>query len=242
MLGEWGFGRETELGEGGGASGLRVVPQSPSVPGAGGSRDGPDPPGSWHGDGGQVSACRGSDPPPPPAAGGTRDSSGLRGLGAPAELCQAPCARGVVPRGEKGGASGVFRGAGPQKVQGWPLGKRGLPQTPEPGRWVGGVDPRHIGVVPPRGVWRARQGTVTPNCRPAAPATPPPPRLLLTAAHSSGTAALFTPDRSAPGVTGGCCKPGPARHAAAAVTPSAEPGLATEPGPPGHAHPTPPGR
>lgn len=135
--------------------------------------------------------------------------------------------------GEEGGPSGIFLGAVPQKARRGPWAKRASHNPQSLGRWVyPRVAPRHVGMVPPRGIWGCQQGTVTPNCWPAALATPPLPRLLLTAAHSSGTAALFTPDRSAHGVTAGCCKPGPARNAAVAagaVTPSAEPGLAAGP-------------
>lgn len=236
--GECGFGREAELGEGEGASGLRVVSGAPPSPGAGGLLGWPRSPRILAlGDGGQVLACRGSDPPPPPAAGGTRDSSGLRGLGAPAEPCQTRCARGVVPRCDKRGAQGLSWVLYPKRPRRgpWATGGSHKPQT-----WGGGLPPRWS--LPHRDGATTRhfgghRGTVTPKCCPIALTTPPLPRLLLTAAHSSGTAALFTPDRSAHVVTAGCCKPGPARSAAVAagaVTPSAEPGLAAEPG---HAHP-----
>lgn len=144
MLGEWGFGRETELWESGAASGLRVV-LGPLCPvGLGASRDGPDPPGSWHGDGGQVLACRGSDPPPPPAAGGTRDSSGLGGLGAPAKLCQTRCARGVVPGWEKrGGPLGFSWVLYPKRLRGGPRAKGAShkPQSWGGGGWRGDQPP-----------------------------------------------------------------------------------------------------
>lgn len=132
--------------------------------------------------------------------------------------------------GRRGGTLGGFPGCSTPKGSGWSLGKRGLPQTPKLGEVGLPLCWCTSGWCRPRGIWGGQQGTVTPNCWPAALATPPLPRLLLTAAHSSGTAALFTPDRSAHGVTAGCCKPGPARNAAVAagaVTPSAEPGLAT---------------
>jgi len=90
-----------------------------------------------------------------------------------------------------------------------------------------------------------------PKTSPAALATQPwhQPRLLLTAAHSSGTAALFTlpaKHKSRPSIViTGCCKPRPAHWPAkpvtllpgglGAVTPSAELRLAAEPRPRRHA-------
>lgn len=89
--------------------------------------------------------------------------------------------------GRRGGASGLV----PQKGSGVaPKNPRAFvlppcwPSTHRDGAAKGDLGGGH-------------QGTVTPNCWPAAEATPPLPRLLLMAAHSSGTAALFTPDRSA---------------------------------------------
>lgn len=116
--------------------GLSREPLRP--PELGGCWDGPNPPGSWLGDGGQVLACRGSDPPPPPAAGGTRDSSGLRGLGAPAEPCQTRCARGVVPRCDKRGAQGLSWVLYPKRPRcgPWATGGSHKPQS-----WGGGLPP-----------------------------------------------------------------------------------------------------
>lgn len=159
--------------------------------------------------------ARGSDPPPRPAAGGTCDSSGLGGLGAPAELCQNPvCPWGGAAVGEEGGLGG-FPGCCTPKGLGMAPGLKGAPTTPELGRWVthppcqssahqhvatkGDLRDCHLKVL-------ARS-----SCHHPAPAMAP-----ADGGTFLGDSRPFHPrPKRAHGVTAGCCKPGPARNAAA---------------------------
>lgn len=118
MLGEWGLGRETELGEGEAASGLRVVPAAPlSPPGAGGLLGWPRSPGilarGWRASGGLQ---EGAIHPLGPLRGEPVIHPGSEGWERPPSSAKTRCARGAVPQWEKRGGSGVFLGAVPQKA------------------------------------------------------------------------------------------------------------------------------
>lgn len=124
----------------------------------------------------------------------------------------------VVLSWEKGGPWGYPWMLYPKRVRFDPSAKGGTPSNPiesldnPPQSWGGGSTPPHqspsggTGVYSPLGFGEAvKVGAVTPKHLPAALATLPrhQPLLLLTAVHSSGTAALFTlltKHRSRPGV------------------------------------------
>lgn len=109
-----GLGVEAEPGGAGLPARLGVAQGGPPRPPSRGAPGAvPKPLGAWHGDGGQASACTGSEPPSPPAPGGEPViHTGWEGGERPAELCQTQCTRrrslcGWCQGGRRGGGMGL---------------------------------------------------------------------------------------------------------------------------------------